>query len=285
MDHSTGTLAENNLYGSTTDRAIMQDMWTKIAARYASNPVVAAYDIMNEPQNNNGYSGLNAWAPGSATALSNTYSVYDQMYKAIRTVDTKHVITMEAIWDRNCLPDPATYGWTNVMYQMHVYDTSTSMIDERVSDLQFYQSQYGVAVYAGEFNCDPNEEYAQTAFDNAGINWSTWAYKGSKQSAGNNWFLYYNNLPYADSTADSYDTILSKWGSQIQTSNFSTNQTVYDWIVNHTNDPVYDGVILPPAPPIWYNSFEGGTGYSAGTHATVTLDNSSANSGGASVSR
>ena len=46
----------------------------------------------------------------------------------------------------------------------------------------------------------------------------------------------------------------------------------------------YPPITQPPAPPstsIWYNSFEGGTGYSAGSGATVSLNNSSANSGGA----
>lgn len=239
MDHCSGTLAKNELYDSTKNRQIMADLWTKIASRYKGNPVVAAYDIMNEPQNNGGYSGANSWAPGSSEALSRTFSVYDQMYKVIRAVDPDHVITMEAIWDRNCLPDPAIYGWKNLMYQMHVYDTSINMIDQRVSDLKYYQSQYGVAAYAGEFNSDPNEEYVMTKFNEAGINWSTWAYKGSKQSSGSNWFLYYANLPYVDSTKDSYETILSKWGTQLNTSNFTTNtSTVYTWIKNHTNDPV-----------------------------------------------
>lgn len=239
MDHCSGTLAKNELYDSTKNRQIMADLWTKIASRYKGNPVVAAYDIMNEPQNNGGYSGANSWAPGSSDALSRTFSVYDQMYKVIRAVDPDHVITMEAIWDRNCLPDPAQYGWKNLMYQMHVYDTSINMIDQRVSDLKYYQSQYGVAAYAGEFNSDPNEEYVMTKFNEAGISWSTWAYKGSKQSSGNNWFLYYANLPYVDSTKDSYETILSKWGPQLKTSNFATNtSTVYTWIKKHTNDPV-----------------------------------------------
>ena len=39
-----------------------------------------------------------------------------------------------------------------------------------------------------------------------------------------------------------------------------------------------------PTTPTWYNSFEGGTGISAGTGATVSLNNSSANSGGAELS-
>ena len=238
MDHCTGTLAKNELYDSPTNRAIFADMWTKIATRYKDSPVVAAYDIMNEPQNNNGYSGPNAWAPGSTEALSRTYSVYDQIYKAIRAVDTGHVISMEAIWTGTCLPNPATYGWTNLMYQMHIYDNSTNMIDTRINELKDFQTKYGVAAYAGEFNCDPNEEYAMSKLDQAGIGWTSWAYKGSKQSPGNNWFLYVAQTPVADTTVDSYDTIKAKWGSPIQTNTFTTNATVYNWIKNHTDDAV-----------------------------------------------
>ena len=249
MDHSTGTLAKNELYDSATNRAIFADMWTKIATRYKDSPVVAAYDIMNEPQNNSGYSGPNAWAPGSAEALSRTYSVYDQIYKVIRAVDTRHVISMEAIWAGTCLPDPATYGWTNLMYQMHIYDNSLSMIDTRINELIGFQTKYGVAAYAGEFNCDPNEEYAMSKLNQAGIGWTSWAYKGSKQSPGNNWFLYVAQTPVADTTVDSYDTIKAKWGSPIQTNAFTTNTVVYNWINNHTNDPVPNNVSAPTFSP------------------------------------
>ncbi len=243
MDHCCGTLMKNELYDSTNNRQILADLWTKIASRYKGNPIVAAYDILNEPQNNGGYSGQNSWAPGSSTALEKTFSVYDEMYKVIRSVDKDHVITMEAIWDRNCLPDPKKYGWTNLMYQMHIYDTSKSGVDQRVEDLKYYKSNYGVASYAGEFNCDSYEEYAMNKFNEEGISWSTWAYKGSKQNSENGWFLYYNNLPAADSTSDSYDTILNKWGTQLNTRNFKTNTYLADLIKKHANDQIVSGKV------------------------------------------
>jgi aryl-phospho-beta-D-glucosidase BglC (GH1 family) len=293
MDHSCGTLARNDLYDSPALRAVFDDMWTKIAQRYNGNPVVAAYDIMNEPQNNEGYSGPHAYPPGSTRALSRTYSVYDEVYKAIRAVDTGHVITMEAIWTGTCLPNPATYGWTNVLYSMHLYDTSTSMIDTRVNELINFQTQYGVAVYVGEFNCDPYEEYAMDKFNQAGISWTTWAYKGSKQSIGNNWFLYVKQLPYADSTVDDYNTIMSKWGTVINTSNFDTNiNTVYKWITNNIDDPLpgeptpTPGPTATPTPTpdgsssVWYQNFESGTGFTAGTKATAASYADTANTGG-----
>jgi aryl-phospho-beta-D-glucosidase BglC (GH1 family) len=249
MDHSCGTLARNDLYDTPALRAVFKDLWTKIAQRYNGNPVVAAYDIMNEPQNNNGYSGPHAYTPGSTDALSRTYSVYDEIYKAIRAVDTTHVISVEAIWTGTCLPSPATYGWTNMLYQMHLYDTSTGMIDTRVNELKNFQSQYGVAAYCGEFNCDPNEEYCMQKLNQAGISWTTWAYKGSKQSVGNNWFLYVKQLPYADSTVDDYNTIMSKWGTAIQTINFDTNtNTVKQWITNNVDAPLPGDPAPTPTP-------------------------------------
>lgn len=250
LDHSTGTLGKNELYDSKKNRAIFVDLWTKIASRYKDNPVVASYDIMNEPQNNGQSDTANGWPAGSDEALQRTYSVYDELYKAIRAVDPNHVITMEAIWTGTCLPDPATYGWTNLMYQMHLYDTTKDMIDTRVNELIKFQTKYGVAAYAGEFNCDPNEEYAINKFNKAGISWTSWAYKGSKQTVGNNWFLYVAEKDYADTTVDSYETIKAKWGEAIQTKNFTTNtSTVYSWIKNHTSDPIPNSVFAPDFSP------------------------------------
>lgn len=232
LDHSTGTLGKNELYDSPTDRAIFADMWTKIATRYKESPVVAAYDIMNEPQNNGNTTVANGWAAGSDAALTRTYSVYNQLYKAIRAVDPTHVISMEAIWTGTCLPDPKIYGWTNLLYQMHLYDTTKSMIDTRVNELINFQTQYGVAAYAGEFNLgDTNEEYGIDKLNKAGISWTSWTYKGARQDVGNNWFMYVAQKPVADTTKDSFETIKAKWDSQIQTSSFARNtSTVYAWI-------------------------------------------------------
>lgn len=247
MDHSSGTMARNDLYDSPALRKVFKDMWMKIAARYKNSPAVAAYDIMNEPQNNSGYEGEHSYTPETKEALDRTWSVYDEIYKAIRGVDPKHIISMEGIWSGRCLPNPAKYGWTNLLYQMHLYNNTKASIDSGINQLKSLRSYYGVAVYSGEFNSDPEEEYAMSEYNKAGISWTTWAYKGSKQDVGNKWFLYVKNLPFADVTVDSYDTILSKWGSVLNTSNFDTNTaTVKKWITDRINDPI-PAIIEAPA--------------------------------------
>lgn len=251
MDHSTGTLGQNNIYTSDKDQKIFEDMWTKIANRYKNSPDVAAYDIMNEPQNNNGYTGDHAYTPGSAEALKYTYDIYNKLYKTIRTVDPNHVISMEAIWAGDCLPDPKTYGWTNMLYQMHLYDSTKDNINARVNDLINFQTKYGTAVYAGEFNFgDTNEEYGIEQMNKYGISWTSWAYKGSKQDPGNNWFLYVGQKEVADTTKDSFDEIKRKWGQQIQTSKFYTNSTtVAARIALNTTAPVPNSVFNPTFSP------------------------------------
>lgn len=234
MDHCCGTLCKNEVYDSAENRAILKDLWTRIANRYQGNPVVAAYDILNEPQNNKGYEGTNSWMPGTKEALVRTYAIYDEMYQAIRAVDSDHVISVEAIWDGKCLPNPKKFGWANMLYQMHIYDRTKFMVKHRINELKRFQKKYGVAAYAGEFNCGPQEELAMDLFNQRGISWTTWAYKGAKQRLGNNWFLYVKQMPYVDVNVDSYEDMLCKWGSVLRTDNFDVNaETVKAWIEAH----------------------------------------------------
>lgn len=249
MDHSCGTLGKNELYESQKNRRIMEDLWVKIATRYKGNPVVAAYDIMNEPQNNGGYRGPNSWAPGSPEATSRTNSVYDQMIKAIREVDPDHVITVEAIWEMKALPDPQTMGWTNMMYQMHLYDKSKIIIDYRINEIVEAMNNYGVAGYVGEFNNDSYDcqDYAYQKYNANGISWTMWTYKTGKPQG--NWALYGASKEIVQTQSDSFNEIKKKWGSQIQTINgFSQNGTMVNWLskyaIGTNEDPGGEEVLI-----------------------------------------
>lgn len=69
MNHSTGTIGRNDLYTNIVCRKTMKKLLIAFAQRYKGNAVVAAYDIMNEPQNNDGYEKnknyVNAWNSAS----------------------------------------------------------------------------------------------------------------------------------------------------------------------------------------------------------------------------
>ena len=200
INHSTGINNKNELYTNRDYQKMMERLWTEIAKRYKDNPCVAAYDIMNEPHNNGGNNSPKAWKPESPQAVSLTNSIYDTMIKAIRRVDQNHVITVEGIWSMKVLPNPADYGWTNMMYQLHIYDDNEYMINERIKEMRAVQKNYGVAVYVGEYNSRSRESYAAGRYESENINRAKWIYKGV--CAGfDGWSLFNKNL---DTRADIY---------------------------------------------------------------------------------
>ena len=216
MNHSTGVTAKNELYTNEKNLKIMENVWTAIAGRYRNNNCVAAYDIMNEPQNNGNYVGSNAWKPESAEAVAHTNSVYDRMIRAIRKVDEKHTITVEGIWTIDVLPDPAEYDWTNMLYQLHIYDTTTDMIDQRVSELVSAREKYDVAVLVGEYNSKTLERYASEKYLANDINRIKWTYKTFNVSY-DNWGLFDKQYNKINLRTASYDEIKAAFDNDIRT--------------------------------------------------------------------
>lgn len=224
MDHCSGTLGQNRLYIEETCQNTMEKLWVEIAKRYKDNPTVAAYDIMNEPQNNAGYTGEYSYDPWQSESWELSNQLYDRMIKAIREIDENHVITVEGIWRVSNLPDPADMGWTNMMYQTHLYDNDKDF-QAWVNAMAETVETYGVAGYIGEFEnlaglnmCNEQE-----------ISWTTWTYKGTNKDLGN-FFCYYGNVERADTTRDSFDTIKEKWGEVLETKNFKEKVVVTSFL-------------------------------------------------------
>lgn len=225
-NHCCGSVGRCDLYTDPNAKDATVRLWTAIAERYKDRSAVAAYDLLNEPMNNDG----DAPSAGSAEAIRLTNEVYDLLYKAIRKVDFAHVISVEGIWSTDCLPDPADYGWENMLYQLHLYDTSKFMIDYRIAELKNVQKKYGVAVYVGEFNNgDENQEYAYEAYSKAGISRTMWTYKVGRSNLGN-WGLYSADVKAPDLANDSYENILKYWGASLCTVRFSQNSTVSGYL-------------------------------------------------------
>ena len=208
-----------------------EDLWQRIAQRYAGNPAVAGYDILNEP-----VGAPNRWA---------LMNVYDRLYQKIRAVDPDHVIFMEACWsgwdwgndgtwkfihwEMGVLQPPADRGWTNVVYSLHQYDSGRGSIDNRIQDYTSKLS-WNVPCHIGEFNTFGDNDafiYAVDQFNSNDISWNMWSYKAVREyrppvtQTGNtdSWGMYnlapasplWNNR--ADLNNDSFETILAKWSS------------------------------------------------------------------------
>ncbi|MGN1092293.1 MAG: cellulase family glycosylhydrolase, partial [Monoglobaceae bacterium] len=186
--------------------------------------------IMNEPQNNGNYSGKYAWKAESSEAVAHTNSVYDRMIKAIRQVDANHPITVEGIWTVDVLPDPNEYGWTNMIYQLHIYDTTVDMIDKRVTELITAKEKYGVAALVGEYNSKALERYATEKYLSNDISRIKWTYK-TFNVPYDNWGLFNKQYNKINLRTASYDEIKSAFDNDISTDkNFLLNVTEYNMI-------------------------------------------------------
>lgn len=230
MDHCCGTLCENRLYTDERCQRTMEALWTAIAQRYCDCPAVAAYDIMNEPQNNSGYEGANSYDPWERASWELSNAVYDRMIRAIRAVDQNHVITVEGIWRLSNLPDPARMGWTNMMYQLHLYDGEDGF-RTWAADLAVTAQNYGVAAYVGEFQNMPGLGICNAH----NISWTTWTYKGTNRDTGT-FFWYYAEPEIADCANDSYETLLQKWGEPLRTEQFTHKRSITELIALHAKN-------------------------------------------------
>ena len=206
-NHSTGKAGRNELYEVESKMNTCVELWTTIAERYKDNKIIAVYDLLNEPQNNGGYSGDYSWEAGSQEAAAQTNKAYDILYKAIREVDNNHIISFEGIWSTDVLPNPEECGYENVMYQLHIYDTSTDMIRYRVKELRKIRREWNVAVYNGEYNNGENEYFAQMLYELFEINRTKWNYK--TYNAGSQWGIFNQNVKRIDIKTASYEEIIN----------------------------------------------------------------------------
>lgn len=89
------------------------DLWVKIAKKYKDEPVVAAYDLLNEP------------LPVNTGAADKYKHLLEPLYKritaAIRNVDPRHMITLEGFnWSNDWSLFTQPFD-DNVFYQFHYY--------------------------------------------------------------------------------------------------------------------------------------------------------------------
>jgi len=89
------------------------DLWVKLAQKYKDEPVVAAYDLLNEPLPIN---------TGSADKYKHLLEpLYKRITTAIRNVDQKHMITLEGFnWSNDWSLFTKPFD-NNVFYQFHYY--------------------------------------------------------------------------------------------------------------------------------------------------------------------
>lgn len=220
-NHSTGKAGRNTLYTEQADMDTAVRLWQGIAEYYRDEPVVAAYDLLNEPQNNGDTQGVNNWAAESDEAVSHTNAAYDTLYQAVRTADPDHIVSFEGIWSTKVLPDPAEHGYTNMLYQLHLYDTGSFKIRSRVNEMVRMRKKWGVALLVGEYNNGEKEAYANGLYDKNAISTTKWTYKTF--NAGEQWGLFNKDVERIDVKTASYEEILAFFENELNTDSFTFN--------------------------------------------------------------
>ncbi len=220
-NHCTGKAGRNELYENENMMNATVDLWCAIAERYKDNKTVCAYDLLNEPQNNGGYEGDYNWTAESEDAVSRTNKAYGILYKAIREIDKNHIISFEGVWSTTVLPNPQEFGYENMLYQLHLYDSDKGMIRYRVDELKTARKDWGVAVVVGEYNNHECEEYAQKKYEKNDISRIKWTYK--TYNAGNTWGIFNKNVERIDIKTATYEEIITFMTENVKTETFNFN--------------------------------------------------------------
>lgn len=234
-EHHAGRMDYNKLFEDSPlgedYRARTVEFWEAVATRYKDNPVVVGYDILNEPF------GADDHDP-TFVDDNGLWTLYDAIYDAIRAIDSAHLIVMETIpseFDWDTLPDPDTYGWQNVMYQVHYYcflfneqgDISGTCSTEGHEEYLLHkvvnarQSEYNVPVLVGEFNGFDHRDNWITHmqnYTNENWSWAMWSYKTHPSLA--NWGIFVHDVEdddLPDVTTDDAATLQEKFADYVTT--------------------------------------------------------------------
>ncbi len=210
-------------------RQLTDELWTAIATRFKDSPAVAMYDLLNEPM-----CDVDA---GEIERRINNEMIYTRLYDTVRAVDSKHIITMEAIWTAIALPMAWTKGWDNVVYQVHFYNNSNFIFNLFAWFTKFIYAD--VPMMMGEFY-----PHQQTTWENcfntlekANYSWFLWTYKATGHGMWeSDWCLRgsKDGFERAKLETDSYEEIARKWGECIRTENGFQNTGHYDRnVINH----------------------------------------------------
>lgn len=164
-------------------------VWRAIAMRYANEPWVGGYDLLNEPV-------LPAGRPASDLRL-----FYMRLAQAIREVDTNHLLFIEGNWystDFSALTPPFD---NNMAYAFHKYWNDNSR--EAILPFLRLRSQYNVPLWLGETgeNSNPWLRDCLRLMEDNGIGWSWWTHKKVGTTTS----------PYSAPISPLYQRLLDYW--------------------------------------------------------------------------
>jgi hypothetical protein len=149
-------------------------MWRRLASRYASEPAILGYDLLNEPIPH--FPALQKYN----TALE---PLFKRIVAAVREVDKNHVVILTgAQWDSNFSVLGPPFD-SNVMYTFHKYWTEPTR--EVIADYLAYRDRYNVPLWMGESGENTDDWIGKfvRVLEGERVGWCFWPYKKMDQSS------------------------------------------------------------------------------------------------------
>lgn len=178
------------------------DIWQEIARRYASNPTVIGYNLLNEP--------IPHYFEGH-DLKRHLEPLYKRITGAIREVDTNHIVFIGgAVWETDFSVFSEPFD-DQLVYTFHKYWMPPEQ--EQIQEYVDFRDKYNVPILMGESG--ENEDAWVQAFrellDEHEIHWTFWPYKKMDNTRGPMNFDkpegYDSFIAYAESDRRSFEKI------------------------------------------------------------------------------
>jgi aryl-phospho-beta-D-glucosidase BglC (GH1 family) len=163
-----------SLWEDAANRAKAVALWKKLAERYKDEPMIAGYDLINEPNWN--FTGANVNGCNETTNAP-LKQLYNDIIAAIRTVDTNHMVIIEG----NCWGNNHAGLWpfteTNIAASFHKYWNYNDA--GSISGLINLRNTYNVPIWVGETGENSNTWFtnAISLLESNDIGWAWWPLK------------------------------------------------------------------------------------------------------------
>ncbi|MEQ8474248.1 MAG: carbohydrate-binding protein [Marinoscillum sp.] len=191
-----------SLWESEANQAKTVALWRKLAVRYADEPMVAAYDLINEPnwgfQNHD--SDPNGCAESQNTPL---WDLQKEITAAIREVDPDHIIVIEGnCWGNNYSGLPTLWD-DNLVISYHKYWNGNTKED--IQGILNMRTERNAPIWLGETGENSNKWFTDCIelLEDNNIGWAWWPLK--KLGLNNPLEVLYN---------DNYRTVVKYWNGE-----------------------------------------------------------------------
>ena len=163
-----------SLWESEANRQKTVALWRKLAERYANETWIGGYDLLNEP--NWTFEGKDKNGKED-TSNKPIWDLYQAITKAIREVDTNHLIIIEGNgWGNNYQGFPGPWE-SNIVFSFHKYWNPNT--PDTIARFIALRDKYHLPIWLGESGENNNLWFRECValMETNHIGWAWWPYK------------------------------------------------------------------------------------------------------------